>query len=335
MRIGLIGAGAVADFHIQAARSIAHAEVTAVCDLDDSAAARAADRAGDARVFADYREMYASGCIDAVIVNTPHALHLPMVTDAARAGLHVLVEKPMATTLADCDVMIAACENADVALAVGHIQHYMPDKLAAKAIIDSGELGDVVMIHDDRSTDYRPGTRPDWFLSRDVAGGGALINIGGHCLDRCLWFGGAHATELFASTVQRFGADVETDGMISLRLKNGVGVTISVLSDPPSKTDSMSIVCELGVVVADPRRGTTVQRDGTSRMLHSPDPGDIQRAFTAQLADFLAVIAGAEPAVPLSHARHVVELVLASYRSEEQHSLVALESEAVEAGAAR
>lgn len=146
MRIGLIGAGAVADFHVAAARAIDGASITAVCDIDEKAAERAAATAPRATAFTDYRAMYASGLIDGVVVNTPHALHLPMVTEAARAGLHVLVEKPMATTLEDCDAMMAACVEADVALAVGHIQHFMPDKLAARDLIETAELGDVVLI---------------------------------------------------------------------------------------------------------------------------------------------------------------------------------------------
>jgi predicted dehydrogenase len=68
-------------------------------------------------------------------------------------------------------------------------------------------------------------------------------------------------------------------------------------------------------VEADPRAGVGVQADGRQRSVREPAPDDIQRAFTAQLADFLAVVGGAEPAVPLAHARHVVELVLESYRS--------------------
>ncbi|SIN88654.1 Gfo/Idh/MocA family protein [Agromyces cerinus] len=315
MRIGLIGAGAVAGYHIGATDSIVGAEVTAVCDLDESTARRAASLARDAAVFTDYRVMIDRADLDAVIVNTPHSLHLPMTVEAARAGLHVLVEKPMATSVADCDTMAAESAAAGVALAVGHIQHFLPDKVAAHELIASGEVGDVLMVRDHRSTDYRPGSRPGWFFSPEVAGGGALFNIGGHCLDRSVWFGGARAVEVSASTVRRFDSPVETDGSISLRLENGVGVSIAVLSDPPGRNDNLAIVCERGVIEADPRAGTSVQIDGHRRMVHEPGHDDIQHAFTAQLRDFIAVVGGAAPTVPLEHARHVVQLVLESYRS--------------------
>ncbi len=315
MRIGLIGAGAVAPFHMNAARSLAGATMTAVCDVDEDAARRAAGLSSGVRVFTDHRRMLEADVVDAVIVNTPHALHVPITVDAARAGKHVLAEKPMATTLDDCDLMTSACADAGVALTVGHIQHFLPDKVAAHALISSGVLGEVLMIRDNRSTDYRPGTRSPWFFSREVAGGGALFNIGAHCLDRSLWFGGARAAQISASVANRFGSPVETDGILQLQLDNGVGVAISIVSDPPTRGDSLAIVCERGVVEADPRAGATVRVDGASRFLHRPTADDIQIGFTAQLADFLAVVGGAAPAVPLAHARHVVELILACYRS--------------------
>jgi predicted dehydrogenase len=327
MRIGLIGAGAVAGYHATAAGRLDDAAMTAVCDLDADAAQRIAGPIG-AATFADYRELYASGLIDAVIVNTPHALHLPMVLDAAAQGLHVLVEKPMATTIAGCDEMIAACENAGVALVVGHIQHFLPDKRAVEGILASGELGSPQFVRDYRSTDYRPGTRAPWFFSESMAGGGALMNIGGHCLDRSLWLGGAPAASIRAQLSRRFGSPVETDGSMQLELADGVGVSICVVSDTPERTDELMIVCEDGVIVADPRRGTRIRRNGVTRTVSRPKPSDIEQAFGAQLADFAAAVRGAQPRVSLQHARHVVELVLAAYESAERGETVLLDTKA-------
>ncbi|MGF2949875.1 Gfo/Idh/MocA family protein [Microbacterium alcoholitolerans] len=324
MRIGLIGAGAVAPFHIAAAAENEGLHLTAVCDTDADAAARAAAQGRNPAVFTDHRAMLDAGIVDAVIVNTPHSTHLPIGTDAASAGVHVLVEKPMANSPEDCDRLIAACREGGVALAVGHIQHYLPEKIAAQQVLAGGELGTVQMIRDNRSTDYRPGTRSPWFFSPAIAGGGALMNIGGHCLDRSLWFGGGRAVEMLATTVNRFGSAVETDGAMLLRLDSGAGVSIAVVSDPATRADQMTVVCDGGVIEVDPRHGTTVHADGRSRLVHRTRADDIQRAFTAQLADFAAVVGGAEPTVPLAHARHVVELVHAAYRSAAEGGAVSL-----------
>lgn len=314
MRIGLIGAGAVAPFHARAASLIPGVRLSAVCDLSRAAAAKVATRAG-AAVFTDHRALMDSGRVDAVIVNTPHALHRAMVLDAAERGLHVLVEKPLATTLVDCDAMVQACDAAGVTLTVGHIQHFLPDKRAVAAVLESGELGPVRLVHDYRSTDYRPGTRSPWFFSPSMAGGGALMNVGAHCLDRSVWLTGTPALSLSATTVARFDVAVETDALVSL-CHADTSSSVSVLSDVPQPVDEVSVVCERGVLVADPRRGAYLRRDGRTVTLLEPTPDDIPDAFHRQLADFVdTVVAGQPPAVSLTHSRHVVELVLAAYRS--------------------
>ncbi|WP_435238357.1 Gfo/Idh/MocA family protein [Streptomyces sp. YPW6] len=331
MRIGLIGAGAVADLHVRAAQVLPDTRLTAVCDVREDVAAKAAAPCG-AATFRDYRDLYAAGCVDAVIVNTPHGLHSRMVLDAAASGLHVLVEKPMATTLEDCDRMIEACRQAGVTLAIGHIQHFLPDKRAAEAVIAGGTLGRPLAVHDYRSTDYRPGTRPPWFFSREIAGGGALMNIGAHCLDRSVWLAGSPAVSLTAATAERFGAPVETDGSLAVRLADGGLATVSVMSDTPHRIDEVTVVCERGTVVADPRQGTFVRVDGTTRQLHEPRPSDIPDAFHAQLADFVAAVGGAPLTVSLDHGRHVVELVLAAYASASAGRPVDLRQAGVAAG---
>lgn len=314
MRIGLIGAGAVAHLHARAAELIPDVEMTAVCDLEVTAAGDVADGIG-AKVFTDYRELIASGAVDAVIVNTPHALHREMTIAAVESGLHVLVEKPMATTLEDCDAMIAAAERADVVMRVGHIQHFMPDKIALAAALGQNAIGTVRMIHDFRTTDYRPDTRSPWFFSRDLAGGGAMMNIGAHCMDRVVWLGGAFAVDVSANIIRRFGVSVETDATLKVRLANDVVASVTVASDLPRRMDEITVVGDDGTLVASPHTGTTLQRDGQTQELHKPSADDIPEAFRLQLADFAAAVQGTESAVSQQHSRHVVDLVLTAYAS--------------------
>ncbi|UVJ38903.1 Gfo/Idh/MocA family protein [Arthrobacter sp. CJ23] len=323
IRLGIIGAGAVAHFHALSAGRINGVELGAVCDLREEAAREVARLCG-AEVYTDYLEMYRSAGLDAVIINTPHALHLEMVLAAADHGLHVLVEKPMATTVEDCDDMVRACGKAGVALAIGQIQHFLPEKIAAEKVLAGGELGRVLMIRDYRSTDYRPGTRPDWFFSKRMAGGGALMNIGGHCLDRTVWFGGAEVESVSAGTLSRFGAPVETDGALSLTLRNGVHVTISVVSDPPARVDEVLIVCENGSISTSPAGGTLVRSNGVSRTVWEPRPEDIQEGFFLQLQDFITMLDGGVPKVSVEHARHIVQVILAAYDAAESGTAVGI-----------
>ncbi|MBP2411916.1 putative dehydrogenase [Arthrobacter stackebrandtii] len=323
MRLGIIGAGAVAGLHAQGADDIAGLSLAAVCDLKADAAAKVAEPWG-AAVYTDYRQMLAAGVVDAVVINTPHSLHKEMVLAAAAHGVHVLVEKPVATTLEDARTMEDACAAAGVVMVVGMIQHFMAEKLALRTALDAGRLGRVLMVHDYRSTDYRPGSRPDWFFDKAVSGGGAFINIGAHCLDRSLWLGGAPAARITATVLNRFGSPVETDGTMELLLENGVQLRITIASDCPNNIDEMLVVGELGTATVDPRRGTFMEIDGERTVLHTTSPHDIQNAFTAQLADFKAAVGGAAPAVSLAHASHVVELVLAAYAAAETGTAVEL-----------
>ncbi|MFJ5956781.1 Gfo/Idh/MocA family protein [Paenarthrobacter sp. NPDC092416] len=328
IRLGIIGAGAVAHFHAASAGRISNVELAAVCDLQPEAAEKVA-RPWGARTYGDYLEMFRGASLDAVIINTPHALHLDMVLAAARHGLHVLVEKPMATSVADCDRMISACQESGVKMVIGQIQHFLPEKLAVEELLASGELGHVLMIRDYRTTDYRPGTRPEWFFSKGMAGGGALMNIGGHCLDRSIWFGGAPVESVSCSTLNRFGVPVETDGSISLTLRNGVNVMISVVSDAAQRTDEVLIICEHGTILCGPLKGTLVRRNGLTSTVWEPRPEDIQEGFFLQLQDFIKVLDGGTPKVSVGHARHIVEVVLAAYESAESGMPVVLEPTAL------
>jgi predicted dehydrogenase len=333
LRIGLIGAGAVAPLHARAAALLPDAEMTAVCDLQPEAA-RAVARPIGAEVFTDYRALLQSGTTDAVIVNTPHALHREMAVAALEAGQHVLVEKPMATTLSDCDAMTAAAERTGRVLAVGQIQHFLPEKRALAVALRRGDIGPVRMVHDIRTTDYRPGSRSSWFLSKDLAGGGAVMNIGAHCLDRVIWFAGASAVALTAQTVGRFGVPVETDATIQLRLANDVVAAVTIVSDAPRRIDQVTVVGDEGSLVASPQLGTLLRRHGETEVLHVTSDADIPEAFRLQLADFVASVQGAPSAVSLAQSRHVVELVLASYVSAEQGATVAIERQTSPAGTA-
>lgn len=141
------------------------------------------------------------------------------------------------------------------------------------------------------------------------------MNIGGHCLDRSLWLGGAPAATVRAVVLNRFESPVETDATVALRLTNGVDVSITVVSDAPRHIDEITVVCEGGIVIADPRTGTYMRKDGRTTLLHARSDQDIQTAFMLQLQDFVGVVAGAEPKVSIAHARHIVEVVLAAYDS--------------------
>ncbi|MFF3501813.1 Gfo/Idh/MocA family protein [Streptomyces sp. NPDC003247] len=315
IRLGLIGAGAVGALHAEAARATPGVRVTAVCDLVAATAHRVAGPAG-AEVFADHRDLIASGLVDAVVVNTPHALHTDIVVDAAQAGLHVLVEKPMATTVRDCLTMERACEKAGVTLFVGHIQHFLPPMAAAKAAVDAGAVGDVLAVHDWRGTDYRPGSRPSWFFDPAVSGGGVFINIGTHCVDRLLWITGRRPTAVTATAAHRGDLPVETDVLARLELEGGAVGHITVTSALLPARDELTVIGSRGSLRVSRGTGARLHPDdGTDPVLLAGESDDdVPAAFRDQLAAFAAAVRGERPcAVPAAHGRQVVTAVAGVY----------------------
>lgn len=314
LRLGLIGAGSVGVLHAEAASQTPDVRITAVCDTDPLVARRLAARC-DARAFVDHRSLLEAGIVDAIVVNTPHALHADIVCDAGGSGLHVLVEKPMATSVADCERMIDACEAAGVRLVVGHIQHFLPDKVAARQAIEAGEIGLPLLATDSRSSDYRTAARPAWFFDPRVAGGGVLMNIGAHSVDRVLWLMGGHARQVAASLVVPPGSAVETDALVRLDLADGRTAHIEVTSaGAPPAHEQLRIVGERGSLVASLYSGTVRHVDGRPKVLHEPTERDIPAAFAAQLAAFASCVSGAaQPAVDGSHGLRVVAVVLGAY----------------------
>lgn len=117
LRYGIIGLGPMGRLHLRLAHGNERADVTAVADLDGEIAQRVARRFG-AKAFADHREMLDAGVVDAVSIVTSHDLHGPIGLDCLRAGIHVLVEKPLATRVSEADAMVEAAGAADLKLAV-------------------------------------------------------------------------------------------------------------------------------------------------------------------------------------------------------------------------
>jgi predicted dehydrogenase/nucleoside-diphosphate-sugar epimerase len=142
-RIGLVGTGNIADAHAEALRGLPGVEITAVVDVDDERAKRFAAGRGIARIFASVDELIAAQIVDAAHVLVPPALHRPVAEKLLRAGIATLVEKPLATSVEECDALMAAASAGGAALQVNHNFIFHPAHLAAKRRLAEGSLGAV------------------------------------------------------------------------------------------------------------------------------------------------------------------------------------------------
>lgn len=196
IRIGVIGAGFGAAVHVPALRRVPGVEVSALCGSRPERVREAAGVLAIPRAFADYREMFESGEIDAVTIAAPPHLHHAMALAACDAGVHLLCEKPMARNVAEARDMLRMAREAGVCHAVGHQLRHDPARARMKALIDEGFLGQLhsvtVLVY--RSALADPARKTQEWLGDASRSGGILGAIGSHYVDALRWwFGEIHA----------------------------------------------------------------------------------------------------------------------------------------------
>jgi predicted dehydrogenase len=175
--MGLVGAGRVAQKHLRAYRECGdRVELAAVCDVD-AAAARAV--AGKARVYEDAHRMIREAGIDAVDICTPHAEHAPVALAAAAAGKHVLCQKPLGCSMAECLAVVEAAEQAGVVLMAAMSHRFDPKNQALKQAINQGRIGPVRAIRMRTMMNLPEAVgREHWIYDGKSAGGGVMMCLG-------------------------------------------------------------------------------------------------------------------------------------------------------------
>jgi len=224
---GVIGCGAIAErVYLPAFKENPQTKLIAVCDINEKRAKEIAERFNAEAYYTDFRDLLKREDIDLVAVLTPNYLHCQQTVAAAEEGKHVIVEKPMATSLEECDQMIRACEKANVKLMVGFNRRFNPIYQEIKKLIDEQAIGNIFQI---RVHTMLPWTyewwRPvsDWFKDEKKLGGGCLIDGGAHDIDMLRWFGG-DVESVFAMmgtlVVKDFGG--EDNALLLLRFKQNI-----------------------------------------------------------------------------------------------------------------
>jgi len=313
--LGLVGAGEVAARHVAAAAQVAEVRVVAVTDVDAGRARRLAGHAAAACV--DFDALVERADVEVVVLATPHALHASLAVRAAASGRHVLVEKPMATTLDDCDRVIAAARAAGVVLWVGQQQRQFGQVRAAREILRDGRLGLPLLYSERRSNDYsRNGSRPAWFLDPDLAGGGVAMLVGVHTIDRASWLLDAMPVAVSASTAMPAGWRIETDAAGTIWFDSGPSAYFAWHSSSDFYHETV-VVCERGQLRVDASGLTVVSADGVTSCPVKVDP-DVE--YTLSFARQYRALArtlrdGAAPEVTPDEGRRAVATVHALYRS--------------------
>jgi predicted dehydrogenase len=317
IRLGVIGAGAAAEgIHLPALARVEGVETVAIVDPAADRLEHVKRTFGVPAGYRDYRE--AIPHIDAAILGIPHQYHAAVAIDLLEAGVHVLVEKPMALSTAECDAMIDASVRSGACLAVGLLRRFAPTLRYTRDVIESGMLGAI------RSVDVREGAIFRWPVKSAAMfspqSGGVLADIGSHVLDLLLWwFGDVAAFDYWDDAA----GGVEADALMTLEMTGGIAARVEL-----SRTRTMRNSCiirgeratlEVGTktdstVTITPARGQG-SMTGRATIPGQQPPAAISDLFRAQMLDFVrAIQTGTGPAVPGSEARRSVAIIEAAYR---------------------
>ncbi|MFD2332789.1 Gfo/Idh/MocA family protein [Cohnella sp. GCM10020058] len=313
LKTGMLGAGAIAGNHLEAIRAVDGISACAVTDLDIGKAKAVADKYG-IRAYDRFGPMLDAERPDIVTIALPHHLHKEAALQAVGYGCHLMLEKPMALDVQECDEVMEAADKAGVRLLIGHTQQYMAHNLEAKRILQSGELGEIVMINDARHTDYFQLRRPDWFLEKEKAGGGILFNLGAHAIDKIQWLTDGSVRSVRAS-VSHHGprGNVEGSGAVFLELDNGIPATMVQSGYPGAARNETEIVCTKGMLKLMTGYQLLISRGGEYEEVEIAEQAD---PFVLQYLDLLqAIREGREPGCSGAYGRHVIASIEAVYRS--------------------
>jgi len=185
LAIALIGSGRAGMIHAKNFKSsVPYAQIVAVCDPVQEVAIRAAEELDIDTYYTDYRQVMENENIDAVIVATPTKYHCEIVVAAANAGKHILCEKPMAMTVDECNMMDLAAQKNKVVLQIAFMRRFDTSFMAAKKMVDEGDIGDVVMV---RSNTRGPSHPQPWMFDISKSNG-PLAEVCSHDIDSLRWF---------------------------------------------------------------------------------------------------------------------------------------------------
>jgi len=350
--IAILGCGKVAHLHARAIQNLPQARLTAVWSRTEKTAESFAAQY-QTTVFRSISELIRKAKIDLAIVCTPHPFHREPVIEAAEAGAHVLVEKPLASTLEDCDAMIQACKSAGVNLGVISQRRWYSPVMRVKAAIKAGKIGKPVLgtvnMLGWRDKNYYDADA--WRGTWNMEGGGVLVNQAPHQLDILLWYMG-DISEVYGiwKNLNHPYIEAEDTALAIIKFKNGgIGNIIVSNSQRPGIYGKVHVHGENGASAGVQTDGGAMFVAGMSNVLEPPlndlwtIPGEEKlpeqwrkidvELFNSidptvffmerQIEDFLdALEKGKQPLVTGEDGRRTVELFTAIYRSTRDNTVV-------------
>ncbi len=309
LRIAFAGTGYISRIHATAAQKLYGVELVAVVNHQPESMAAFAKGFDIPRQYATIEELLAEGGVDALSINTPNYLHAPQTIAALDAGIHAMVEKPMALDAKQAQGMVTASESSGALLMVAHCWRFDPEALWVKEQVDGGRIGDVI-----RTKGYGVhvnwGPR-GWFTQKKLAGGGALADMGIHAIDTARFLLGDLRPVSVYAQIGTYYTDFNVDdtGIIIVNWDNGVTSYVESgwwqpHADGPEAstqlygTKGLAHLYPTGIEVP-----TTLEGQGTDEQVGPGfppvrDPHCPQSMYNAQMAYFVDCIRKGRTPVP-------------------------------------
>lgn len=346
LNTAIVGCGKVGHLHAKALSRLSESAFVAVCDVDPQHAQQFANEYG-VRAYQDVEQMIVRSKVEVLAVCTPHPLHTEPAVKAAEAGVHVLIEKPLASSLQDCDRIISAAKKTEAKIGVMCQRRLYAPCLRIKHAIDANKLGRPILgsvtMYGWRDQAYYQSD--PWRGSWDAEGGGVLVNQAPHQLDLLQWYMGP-IDELFGlwDNLNHPYIEVEDTAIAMLRFKSGaLGNIVVSNSQNPALYGRVDVHGSNGASVAVQTDGGAMFVAGMSTITEPPIndiwtvPGEedslakwkkedtdsffsmnaVEHYHQLQISDFLqAILEGRDPLITGEEGRKTVEIFTAIYRSQ-------------------
>ncbi|MCJ7504727.1 MAG: Gfo/Idh/MocA family oxidoreductase [Acidobacteriia bacterium] len=261
VRVGIIGGGFVSEIHAEAFQEVPEAELVAVCNVDKSALEQFARKWKIPTTATDYRKILDRKDVDVIVLGIPNYLHREVTVAAAKAGKHIITEKPLCHTLEDADAMVQACKKHKVKLMYAETICFSPKYVRAKKLVEEGAIGKLYMI---KQGEKHSGPHSDWFYDVKLSGGGAIMDMGCHGIEWARWMFGKPKPKSVFAHCQRVLHTNRTKGednsVIILEFEGG---GIAVIEDCWARHGGMDDRIELygtdGVIYCDLLHGSSME----------------------------------------------------------------------------
>ncbi|MHC4479506.1 MAG: Gfo/Idh/MocA family protein [Planctomycetota bacterium] len=245
VKLGIIGTGGFAHAHVRRLQEVPEAVIASLADPDPdriAALKRSFPQLADAPACPSHEELIRNGELDGVIIASPHSVHYEQIVDSLRAGLHVLTEKPMASTSEDALSVIEEEKKAGRLVAIGYQRHAQGEFQFIRESIQSGRAGQVQYVNAFQGQNWMAGTTGTWRQQREISCGGQLNDSGSHLIDAILWVTGLQAERVSAS-IRSFDREVDINSGLTVDFAGGALGTFSVVGNCPLWWEDITIVC--------------------------------------------------------------------------------------------